>query len=131
MAKLRATVRTVSSGPCTGPDVPAFWKSLGFVTQHQLVKEGHTVDVQRGPWTVHVLVSRLLRRAHDGGDGGDMDLVPGLLLVEAWTEVGAGSHTDAIAALMEVGKLLGREGVALEKLPEQPKGGRRPLQSPA
>ena len=50
------------------------------------------------------------------------EVVPGLLLVEAWTEVGSGRHTDAISALTEVGRLLEREGVALRPLLQKPPG---------
>jgi len=119
LANLPATVRTVTHAACSGPDVPSFWKTLGFTTIYELAKQGYTFDVRRGAWTVHVLVCRLLRSGSEGGE----DLFPGKLLVEAWTEVGKGTHTDAIAAIGEVGKLLEREGVTLQRLPVAPRRG--------
>ena len=140
LAQLPATVRTVMQAGCAGPDVPAFWAGLGFVPQYELMKQGHVAEVRRGEWTVHVLVSRLLRVARSGtaaaAAAAGAELVPGQVLVEAWADVGPGSNTDAMAAMGEVGKLLGREGVALQQLPMAPKGWRAgrapaPASSPA
>ncbi len=155
-AKLAATVLTVTQAYCSGPDVPNFYKGLGFVQQYQHFKKGFAFDVQRGTWAVHILVSRLHRviennaangatnggRAATAAGGSSLhrtaenggrevtageEVAPGHVLVEVWTEVDAGkTHTDAIAALVEVGKQLAVEGVVLQPLPEkknQPRGG--------
>jgi len=149
MAKLAATVRTVTQAYCSGPNVPNFYKGLGFMQQYQHFKKGFAFDVQRGTWTVHILVSRLHRVVQDTTDntkgnggalaGGDRsfrreeesekgrapvvvageEVAPGHVLIEVWTEVEAGkTHTEAIAAIVEVGKQLAVEGVVLQPLPD-------------
>lgn len=118
MAKLPATVRNVTQARCAGPDVPAFWRGLGFEPRYQHYKRGHTFDVRRGSHAVQVLVSRLHAVAAAGAGPGD-EVVPGQVLVEAWTAVAdPGAYEEAIAAVVEVGKLLAQEGVALGPLPK-------------
>lgn len=134
LSKLDATVRIVHRSPCHGPDVPGFWTSLGYLKAYSLWKESVTCDIESGPWTVHILVSRLFKVAETenalqqadsmeieqpmkhAGFGRGEEVSPGFFLVEAWTEVGAGSHLDAIAALVGVGNILKREGAELRPL---------------
>ena len=146
MAKLPATVRTVTKAYCAGPDVPNFYMGLGFNLQYQHFKKGFAFDVQRGTWAVHILVSRLHRvidnnqnnRTNGVPGGGHVgsstrkedaaqqgvavagdEVVPGHVLIEVWTEVDPGkTHTDAIAAILEVGKQLTGVGVVLQPLPD-------------
>lgn len=148
MAKLPATVRTVTQASCSGPNVPNFYKGLGFLQQYQHFKKGFAFDIQRGTWKVHILVSRLHRvvedtimsngDAHGGGGNSNNfreegaheqgtaevavvageEVAPGHMLLEVWTEVPAEkTHTEAISALLEVGKQLAGEGVVLQPLP--------------
>lgn len=158
MAKLAATVRTVTQAYCSGPNVPNFYKGLGFVQQYQHFKKGFAYDVQRGTWVVHILVSRLHRvvqetTANTKSNGGALagggsslsrrkeerrpgvageEVAPGHVLIEVWTEVDDGkTHTEAIAAIVEVGKQLAVEGVELQPLPDgknRPRIGALPLQ---
>lgn len=124
MSKLPATVRTITQAECSGADVTGFWKSLGFLQQYQHYKRGHTVDVVHGAWTVHILVSTLHRVASSASAGQNKggvlaaeEVVPSHSLIEAWTEVGSRTHTEAIAALLEVCKLLEQAKVELRPLP--------------
>ncbi len=132
-AMLAATVLTVTQAYCSGPDVPNFYKGLGFIQQYQHYKKGYAFDLQRGTWTVYILVSKLhrvviqnnnnstsSREEEEGVAMAGEEVVPGHVLVEVWTEVESGkTHTDAIAAIVEVGKQLAVEGVVLQPLPEK------------
>ena len=130
MAKLAATIRTVTHAHCSGPNVPGFWKGLNFSLKYQHYKRGHIFDIQRGPWVVHVLASKMHRVGSTAGDvrngptgkevvvsPGD-EIAPNRILIEVWVDVGSGSHTDAIAAVVDIGKLLAPEGVVLQPLPD-------------
>lgn len=137
MAKLAATVRTVTQAYCSGPNVPNFYKGLGFLQRYQHFKKGFAFDVQRGTWAVHILVSKLHRVVQElGAQGGARsfrgederqsvveageEVAPGHVLIEVWTEVDAGkTHTEAIAVIVEVGKQLAGEGVVLQPLPDE------------
>jgi hypothetical protein len=115
LRRLGATVRTMLTAVCIGPDVLAFWKALGFVHKRQSLKKGRTVDVYMVGHCVQVLVSRLL--VSESGEAGpcdkdlvpgpcDKDLVPGYMLVEAWTAVDDTGHQDAIVALEALAALV-------------------------
>jgi hypothetical protein len=159
MAKLAATVRTVTQAYCSGPNVPNFYKGLGFVEQYQHFKKGFAFDIQRGTWAIHILVSRLHRvvvrqdnngfsnSINGGGAEGGVsstksfsktkaaeavageEVAPGHVLIDVWTEVESGkTHTEAIAAIVEVGKQLAVQGVVLQPLPEVKFKPRRQMQ---
>ena len=44
-ARLKATVRSVTSAPCSGLGVPSFWKEMGLEHQYQLVRVGQLFTV--------------------------------------------------------------------------------------
>ena len=44
-ARLKATVRSVTSAPCLGLGVPSFWRAMGLEHQYQLVRVGQLFTV--------------------------------------------------------------------------------------
>lgn len=127
MAKLPATVRTVTESCCSGPDVLGFWKGLGYVVRREMSKSGYTCDVVLGPGPapkkrgnadhkiVHFLVSQLSVK-----DGEQHFQQFPMLLVEAWVRIDVDErYEDAIQSLVDVCQVLSQHcpGVCLSPLP--------------
>jgi hypothetical protein len=125
LAALPATVRTAARARCAGPDVPSFWRALGFEPAYALLKTGHTADVDMDGAALRVLVSRVRRAGAADGAPGE-ELAPGELLVEAWGEAAEGRHGEAAAATAELARSLRPAGVELGRLPRA-QWGRRDL----
>lgn len=106
--------------------------------RYQHYKKGHLFEVtlptvprrfQEEPkeWSIQVLVTQVLRVTANNADGGAVlgdEVVFGRYLVEAWISMAGGpsapgSHTGAIAALMELAKMLKPVGVILQPLPTE------------
>jgi hypothetical protein len=51
---LPASVRSVVRTQCSGPDVLAFWRALGFALQHQMIKQGVEFEVEHAGHVVQV-----------------------------------------------------------------------------
>lgn len=79
------------------------------------------------------MLASKLHKVREGPAGeaipGD-ELVPIKILLDVWVDVGSGAHMDAIAAVVDVGKLLGPHGVALQPLPEAKGRPRGPMMVP-
>ncbi|PRW58601.1 mediator of RNA polymerase II transcription subunit 18 isoform X1 [Chlorella sorokiniana] len=60
-AALAATVRHATRTRCTGDNVPAFWRSLGFAPRFQLLRRGSRFWVPLGGQEVEVTVCHVLR----------------------------------------------------------------------
>jgi hypothetical protein len=132
MAKLPATVRTVTESCCSGPDVLGFWKGLGYVVRREMTKAGYTCDVVLGPGTaqkrranadqkiVHFLVSRLSENDGSLSNGEQHFRQFPMLLVEAWVRIDVDErYEDAIQSLVDVCHVLSQycPGVCLSPLP--------------
>ena len=53
-ADLPATVRSVVRTQCQGPDVPGFWRALGFTVAYQLGKQGKLFQVEHADHLLQV-----------------------------------------------------------------------------
>lgn len=115
-AALAATVRHVTRTRCTGGDVPAFWRSLGFAPRFQLLRRGSRFWVPLGGQEVEVTLCHVLRLplSADAASGSGAaidaaalqraeDVSPGRLLVEA--VVCAPADADPLETAAAVGQL--------------------------
>lgn len=133
-AALAATVRHVTRTRCTGGDVPAFWRSLGFTPRFQLLRRGSRFWLPLGGQEVEVTVCRVLRLpapAEGGTNSGSAaidaaalqraeDVSPGRLLVEA-VACGA-ADADPLEVAAAVGQLAGllQPHTSLQRQPRAP-----------
>jgi hypothetical protein len=130
LAALAATIRGVQSVRCSGPDILAFYTSLDFSLDFELIKHGATVDVHVNGLPVQILVSRVYAVDASAPSTArpvpSREIAPGKRVVEAWTRIqDTAGHAEAIAAVAEVGKLLA-DHTTLEPLPRKGSMFRRP-----
>ena len=128
-AALPATVRHVTRTQCTGEDVPAFWRALGFTPRYQLLRRVQTFLVPLAGQEVEVAVCRVLRLPPGAGAGGTAgpaalqqaeEVSPGRLLVEAAASVPAeADHMDSVAAVTSLAALL-QPYTTLQRPPRAP-----------
>jgi hypothetical protein len=128
-AALPATVRHVTRTQCTGEDVPAFWRALGFTPRYQLLRRGQTFLVPLAGQELEVAVCRVLRLPPGAGAGGTAgpaalqqaeEVSPGRLLVEAAASVPAeADHMDSVAAVTSLAALL-QPYTTLQRPPRAP-----------
>lgn len=123
---LEASVRSVATSSCQGPEVPAFWTALGMEIEYTVERRGCAVTLHapRSGLEVQVVVSQLYRAGADeeGGDG-HAPIVPNHVLVEARALCVDGAHVETCAGLDEIRRLL-RQYTTLQVVPQPPPGRR-------
>ena len=97
-SQLPLTVRAVSQSSCRGPDIPAFWESLGFKRQYAMVKAGRLFCCFLEGHTIEVRVLQIFNESPAGFQRGAA-VSEGLRLIDVRVPVEEGRYMEAAGAV--------------------------------
>jgi hypothetical protein len=100
-ADLPAAVRAITVVQCSGQNVLAFWESLGFRLDYEMVQEGHCYVLNHAV-RLEVLVAKVFRLEVGNALDSKIAIAPGHVYLEATARTAEGEHA---AACQAIGKL--------------------------